>query len=318
MKTWQLDSHPLVRLLAGFLLSMALSFQASAGLVGEDGEFKLRAENGAQESTEKLDEVIVAPEDGSVRELVRSPDSKVEIKGAISTALTETDGRFDEDKKAERWRVIFQPYIWALGNEVRIATEQYDRSDYTGYIDALLNQYQYGFLWSTVAYKGKWGIYMDGHFVRLKDDGKELGLPYTSDVRQMLFEAAILRRFGSPRAYLELLAGARYFSVKSDVDVTLVGGFNDLFAWFEPMAGMRLGASLDEAELWRAEISADAGGFELGSDFTWQVTGSITRQLSERRSISLGYRHIDIEYFDSPNRYESEMSGPFLGFGFNF
>jgi hypothetical protein len=237
----------------------------------------------------------------------------------MDDASVAAEGRLDEEQEGdERWRVTFQPYIWALSNEVRIATEQYDRSDRTGYIDALLNQYQYGFLWSTTAYKGKWGIYMDGHFVRLKDDGRELGLPYTSDIRQMLFEAALLRRVGGPKAYLEFFAGARYFRVKSDVDVTLVGGFNDLFAWIEPMAGMRIGASLDEAARWRAEIGADAGGFELGSDFTWQVNGSITRQLSQRRSISVGYRHIDIEYYDAPNRYESEMSGPFLSFGFNF
>ncbi len=316
MKNWHPNCHTLVRLSAAFVLSSALNLEANACLVEQE-----RQRNGCAVSTSREDaagEASVELQDGNACKVEGSPISDDDTQAAVRAALTGSEDRFDEGQEGEGWRVIFQPYIWALGNEVRIATEQFDRSDYTGYIDALLNQYQYGFLWSTVAYKGNWGIYMDGHFVRLKDDGKELGLPYTSDVRQMLFEAAILRRFGSPRAYLELLAGARYFSVKSDVDVTLVGGFNDLFAWFEPMAGMRLGASLDEAELWRAEISADAGGFELGSDFTWQVTGSITRQLSERRSISLGYRHIDIEYFDSPNRYESEMSGPFLGFGFNF
>jgi len=307
-----------VSILSAFVLSLASDCKANACLVEQKQQCNETAvSTSREEPIDMVDEATIVPDDNAC-ELERSPGNRDDSRSAISSALAATEDRFDEGQEGEGWRVIFQPYIWALGNEVRIATEQFDRSDYTGYIDALLNQYQYGFLWNTVAYKGKWGIYMDGHFVRLKDNGRELGLPYTSDVSQMLFEAALLRRVGSPGAYLEFFAGARYFRVKSDVDVTLVGGFNDLFAWFEPMAGMRLGASLDEAKRWRAEISADSGGFELGSDFTWQVTGSITRQLSERRSISLGYRHIDIEYFDSPNRYESEMSGPFLGFGFNF
>lgn len=211
-----------------------------------------------------------------------------------------------------------QPYIWALGNEVRIATDEYDRSDFTGYIDALLNQYQYGFLWATTAFKGRWGFYMDGHFVRLKDSARELGLPYDSDVRQMLFEGALLYRIGDESAYADLLAGARYFRMKSNVDVTLVGEFNDLFQWVEPIVGARFGHALGKDKRWSCEIAGDIGGFEFGSDFTWQASAALTYQLSERRTLSIGYRHIDIEHWEAPRRYESEMSGPVLGFGFRF
>lgn len=221
-----------------------------------------------------------------------------------------------EENKA--WEVSVQPYIWALGNEVRIATTEYDRSDFTGYVDALLNQYRYGFLWTTTARKGPWGLYMDGHFVRLKDSARELGLPYESDIRQMLFEGAVMYRFGGDENFLELFAGARYFRMKSEVEVKIVGSFNDLFDWFEPIAGVRLGHTMGKSRKWHCEVAGDVGGFEVGSDFTWQASAMLSYDLSERRSISIGYRHIDIEYFDAPNRYESEMSGPVIGFGYKF
>jgi opacity protein-like surface antigen len=225
---------------------------------------------------------------------------------------------FAHAEEKETWEVSVQPYIWALGNEVRIATTEYDRSDYTGYIDALLNQYQYGFLWTTTARKGNWGLYMDGHFVRLKDSARELGLPYDSDIRQMLFEGAVMYRFGGEDDFAELFAGARYFRMKSAVDVKIVGEFNDLFDWFEPLVGLRLSHAMGKDKKWRCEVAGDIGGFEIGSDFTWQASAMLSYQFSERRNFSIGYRHIDIEYFDAPNRYESEMSGPVIGFGYKF
>jgi hypothetical protein len=222
------------------------------------------------------------------------------------------------DPPPPEWRISFQPYLWALSNQVRIATQDYDRSDFTPYLDALLNQYQYGFLWTTQAIKGKLGWYMDGHFVRLKDDGRELGLPYRSDVRQMLFEGALIYRLGDAMNHLDFLIGARYFRMKSEVEVRLVGDFNDLFAWFEPMLGLHTSLTPKRHPRWRIETAADIGGFELGSDLTWQASAAIRYQITPRRSISLGYRHLDLEYHDGPRRYESEMSGPILGFGFHF
>jgi len=218
----------------------------------------------------------------------------------------------------DAWKISVQPYIWALSNEVRIATTEYDRSDFTGYLDALLNQYQYGFLWTTTAYKGKWGLYMDGHFVRLKGNARELGLPYTSDIRQMLFEGSVMYRIGDDINFAELFAGARYFRMKSDVDVTIVGSFNDKFEWVEPLVGARLSHTMGKSKRWRAELAGDIGGFEIGSDFTWQVSTALVYQMTERRNISVGYRHIDIEFQDGERRYESEMSGPVIGFGFKF
>lgn len=228
-----------------------------------------------------------------------------------------TDHPADAPRKPE-WDLTFQPYLWALSNEVRIATKDYDRSDFTPYLDALLNQYQYGFLWTTQAMKGRFGWYMDGHFVRLKDNARELGLPYRSDVRQMLFEGACIYRLGDETKHLDLLAGLRYFRMKSHVEVTLVGEFNDLFAWFEPMLGFHSAIPLDRRNRWTLETGSDLGGFELGSDFTWQASAALRFRFSPRRSISIGYRHLDIEFKDGQRRYESEMSGPLIGFGFHF
>lgn len=218
----------------------------------------------------------------------------------------------------DTWKVTLEPYVWALGNKVRIATDQFDRSDFTGYIDALVNQYQYGFLGVAKLYRQRWGFYTDFHFVRLKDEARELGLPYASDIRQILVESSLMYRVGDDINFTELFTGIRYFRMKSRVDVAVAGKFRDLFEWVDPMVGVRVSRGIGKRQRWRWQISGDASGFNLGSDFTWQANASLVYRLNERRSLSVGYRHLDIKYSDSSRRYESRMSGPYLGFAYHF
>lgn len=234
----------------------------------------------------------------------------------LAVAATPVQGIEKPDK--DSWKVTLEPYIWALGNKVRIATDQYDRSDFTGYIDALFNQYQYGFLGAVKVYRKRWGFYTDAHFVRLKDKARELGLPYTSDIRQFLIESSLLYRLGDDVNFTELFLGARYFRMKSHVDVAVAGKFKDLFEWVDPMAGVRVSRGIGKRQRWRWQISGDVSGFDLGSDFTWQASAGLVYRWNERRSVSAGYRHLDIKYFDPPRRYESRMSGPYLGFAYHF
>lgn len=215
----------------------------------------------------------------------------------------------------EEWRMEFRPYLWALGNDLHIATEEYNKVDSTGFVEAL-GQYDYGMLWAFTAHKGPWGFFMDGHFVRLTGDGVELGLPFTSDIRQGLFEFAGMRRIGQGADFVEFILGVRYFRMKSDVNVKIVGGFDDLFQWVEPLAGLRLSKGLNEAV--RCELAADVGGLGVGSDLTWQVTGAVEYEISPRYVLSMGYRHINIHYTDGPRRYDSVMSGPTIGLGTRF
>jgi hypothetical protein len=200
MKTWCLNCHTLVRLSTALVVSSGLNLDANACVNEQE-----RKRNGCavgtsrEEALDVADEAAVELQDGDACEVESRPSSDDDTQAPMSAALTGKEDRFDEGQDGERWHVTFQPYIWALGNEVRIATEQYDRSDYTGYIDALLNQYQYGFLWSTVAYKAVDGATRSR--VRISASPPFSSFPATQPGAAVVANSLNGHRYGTARAF---------------------------------------------------------------------------------------------------------------------
>lgn len=60
-------------------------------------------------------------------------------------------------------------------------------------------------------------------------------------------------------------------------------------------------------------IQGDVGGFGVGSDFTYQVTGTINYTLSDGFVISAGWRHLHLDYESDGTRFEGSQTGPLIG-----
>ena len=67
---------------------------------------------------------------------------------------------------------------------------------------------------------------------------------------------------------------------------------------------------------------ADIGGFDIGSDLSWQLAGYLSFQASDATSIVVGYRLLDIEYDEGSgaDRFEldAQLRGPVIGAIFTF
>lgn len=80
------------------------------------------------------------------------------------------------------------------------------------------------------------------------------------------------------------------------------------------------------ATRWRYEIAtrcsnlvyAYMGGLDVGSKFTWQIHGSRNSQVKENIFVSLGYRHLSVDYRDGGKRLALSQSGPLVGTTFRF
>jgi opacity protein-like surface antigen len=72
-----------------------------------------------------------------------------------------------------------------------------------------------------------------------------------------------------------------------------------------------LGFSQEVEALFRLAI--DIGGFSVGSDFTWQTVAAVNYALSDRVSVSAGYRHLTVDYEDGGQLLDIELSGPLVG-----
>lgn len=134
-----------------------------------------------------------------------------------------------------------------------------------------------------------------------------------------------------PSAF-DILAGGRYWhqsaTVSADVSASLDGlvvepgrvvAKSGSVDWVDPFIGARLRQHLVPGQ--SLTLRGDVGGFDIGSEFSWQVIATYDFRLcvSDRYTIDgyLGYRALSVEYSQGSgtNRYEFDavLQGPVMG-----
>lgn len=143
-------------------------------------------------------------------------------------------------------------------------------------------------------------------------------LPATGKLRQTSVTAlAGYRVAQTPGATFDILGGARHWRVKGEVDVPLaVLSASRSVSFTDPIIAAR--ANFQIAPGWSALLYADVGGFGVGSRSTAQLLGTVNYQLRENAFVSLGYRHLHVDYRDGGTRFDMRMSGPIIGATWRF
>lgn len=143
-------------------------------------------------------------------------------------------------------------------------------------------------------------------------------LPATGKLRQTSITALVgYRVASSPEATFDILAGARHWRVQGVVDVPAIAGvFPGASAtrsrsFTDPLIAAR--ANFQIAPGWSALLYADVGGFGVGSRSTAQLLGTVNYQFRENTFLSVGYRHLHVDYRDGGTRFDMRMSGPIVG-----
>jgi opacity protein-like surface antigen len=116
----------------------------------------------------------------------------------------------------------------------------------------------------------------------------------------------------------DILAGARVWSASTDVDLLLGGvvaasGGTDR-TWIDPVAGLRLRANLGNGFGLSAYGDIGAGSSRL----TWQLRGTIDYKFNENWSVSVGYRHLAVDYRSGSYVFDTALSGPIMGVSYKF
>lgn len=116
---------------------------------------------------------------------------------------------------------------------------------------------------------------------------------------------------------LDLLAGARAWSVKSSIDIA--GGLIHAAPskeFVDPILAAR--ANIAIAPRWSAIIYADVGGFGVGSESTSQMLATVNYEVNDKLWLSLGYRQLDVEYRGGGTEVDMRMGGPLIGATWRF
>jgi hypothetical protein len=129
-----------------------------------------------------------------------------------------------------------------------------------------------------------------------------------------------------PALSFDVLAGGRYVYFEGGIEVTGSGPLGRGIdvkrdtSWIEPFIGGRFSLRVSERVI--INVRGDAGGFGIGSDLTWSVTGAVLYRVMQHGSLALGYRALDIDYSQGSGTGQRDLNlllhGPLLGFVLQF
>ena len=167
-----------------------------------------------------------------------------------------------------------------------------------------------------------WAITSDFIYMKLGHDleartiveGGEL------EMRQYAWEVAGLKRI---MPWLDAGLALRYNQLNMDLDIKFPNETKEKStseSWVDPVVIVRSNHAFNEH--WFTQLRADAGGFGIGSDFSWQLQANVGYRFSDLLQTSLGYRYISMDYEDGEGEdrflYDMDMNGFVVRVGFNF
>jgi hypothetical protein len=178
------------------------------------------------------------------------------------------------------------------------------------------------FLGGWVSEKGDWGVFLDLVYMNLSEDFKLVNEQVPGEIGNKQLVAGVngLYRLSDS---VQFMAGVMYADISMKLSLDGPLGPRNVKAgesWADPMVGLRFATPVGER--WSFAGFGQVGGFGVGSDLTWQLSGSFSYRMTQRSSLLIGYRYLDFDYESGKGRdlfkFDMAEHGPALGFRFNF
>ncbi|CAH2402991.1 hypothetical protein [Mesorhizobium ventifaucium] len=226
------------------------------------------------------------------------------------------------------WTFSVAPYFWGAGLQGDVGLFGREPVDIDMSFGDIFDNLRFGGMVVAEATNGTWGLVADIIYVKIEDDESVTrtvgGIPLTlaGSVETSSLTATFMgeyRAIAQPTATLDLMAGARIWSVDNDIELSLAAGGPPLAAfsgsdgstWVDPVIGLK--GRYDINASWYLTGWGIIGGFGAGSDITWDVLGGVGYQWNERFSFVAGYRALGVDYEDDGFVYDVIQHGPILG-----
>ncbi|MFL1404695.1 outer membrane protein [Marinobacter sp. M1N3S26] len=237
-------------------------------------------------------------------------------------------------ESSDDYHYEFTPYFWAAGLEgdMRIQDRPTEGAEVEQSFSDIWRNLEAAFMGSFEVRRGNWGLMLDAIYFQVEESGNILEVKGVArvggkaEVTQEQYAAAVTYRFTESPQTLDVVGGLRYNAVSWDVsidgDASLpIGGqidrdFDHGEDWFLPYLGARIIAPVHPR--WTLTGYADMGGFDPGSNMSWQLLIGANYAINDRFIAKLGYRHIDNDYKDSDFEYDMTNAGPYLGIGIHW
>jgi hypothetical protein len=227
-------------------------------------------------------------------------------------------------RTADDWTFIASPYVWfaGLGGEVTLprGSESFN-ADFGDLFGAM----KFSFMGLFEARQQNFSLVLDFMYINQQQGVPVPGFGEYSggSARLRTTQASAIGLFtllDQPGGRFELGGGVRVWWMNTDIRLdpgTLPGRSADQTTnWVDPIIAARGSVRLND----RLSLTGygDIGGFGVGSEFTWQVMGTLDWRVSDWISASVGYRWIQFDYEASRANIDLGMSGPIIGASLRF
>lgn len=227
------------------------------------------------------------------------------------------------------WQHEVTPYLWATRMKGDTAAGSLPKTSVDMKFSDILDVLDFGFMTAYEARKGRWGVLLDGMYMKVSDGatasraGGALSVTAKLRLQQSMLAGAVAYRAVEGAIPLDVIGGLRYNKIDADASIdaslfALAGtvrrsGERD---WTDPYVGMRVSYPLNDR--WTAQGYLDVGGFGVGSDFAWQGIAGLDYAWSKSMTMKFGYRYMKVDYDKDGFRYDMANDGLYAGVGMRF
>jgi hypothetical protein len=230
----------------------------------------------------------------------------------------------------DSWTLQATGYLWASGIDGRISPFQIAPTIHIqkSFSDIISNLNLGGFAYVYGRYD-RFVVVSDTMYVNTTDAksigalpiiGPTPGLGASVDTKE--FTETLLAGYeavNTPDFTFDFLGGIRVWSISNDVRVrfaSLSRSYGESFSWVDPVVGVRARFHLtDDISVL---VQPDWGGFQAGSNYTWQAIGTVNYALTDSMSLSAGYKALRTNYRSDGYVFDTILKGPVLGMTYRF
>lgn len=144
------------------------------------------------------------------------------------------------------------------------------------------------------------------------------GIPASGEVSIRSLTLAAGRRLDTGGgSHVDVLGGLRAWRLEGEVSVPLAGiSIAPTSDFVDPIVAVR--GMVPLSDRWSLLGYIDVGGLGVGSDFTWQAAAAANYQATDNLYLSIGWRHLYVDYSDGGTVFEGSMTGPLIGATWRF
>jgi hypothetical protein len=227
-------------------------------------------------------------------------------------------------KETKPWSINFAPYGWVTAVDGTVTLRGITSHVHESAIDTLKSLKGAFMAVAEIRYE-RWGVLGDFIYAKTSSGSSTprgvLFSSTTADLEEFIGTFALeYRPLEAKWGFIDVLAGARVYAFTTSLHLQghLLPDLNITrhVSWVDPIIGMK--GRISFSHWFFINAYGDVGGFDAGSEFTWQALLGSGFQVSRWCALIAGYRALGYNFWQNDTNLNLISHGPYAGIEITF